>query len=196
MKKITYDDFLDIVQEFSKQKDWNGLESYFNQYCAVLVSAEVANTIQNVNLSEYENNLMNKAKEALSVAKTHNAKAIYYEYNLEADWYSGFYICPEYNPIEMQDDDWAANFIPLIDELKRFAPIADVSSFEFSDFLYGCEGVEERTVVEYYLIARTTALFGRVSQTIDWGNIALCIGFHDQQIVTRIYEPQNMNVGE
>ena len=195
MKKITYDDFLDIVQEFSKQKDWNGLESYFNQYCAALVSAEVAAEIQNVNLSEYENNLMNKAKEALSVAKAHNAKAIYYEYYIP-DWTGGFFICPDYNSSEMQDDDWAAKFIPFRDSSLYFNPTVAPNTFEFKDLFYESEGVEERTVVEYYLIARTTALFGRVSQAIDWGNIALCIGFHDQQIVTRIYEPQHMKVGE
>ncbi len=195
MKKITYDDFLDIVQEFSKQKDWNGMESYFNQYCAALVSAEVANTIQNVNLSEYENNLMNKAKVALSLALDHNAKAIYYEYNIPG-WYSRFYICPEYNPIEMQDDDWAANFISFRDDSLHFYPCGSQNTFEFEDLFYEYEGTEEQSVVEYYLIARTTALFGRVTKKIDWGNIALCIGFHDQQIVTRIYEPQNMKVGE
>ncbi|QOL20384.1 hypothetical protein [Candidatus Bodocaedibacter vickermanii] len=195
MKKITYDDFLDIIQELSTQKDWDGLESYFNKYCAALVSAEVANTIQNVNLSEYENNLMNKAKEALSLAIEHNAKAVYFEYYIP-DWSGGFYICPDYNSTEIQDDDWAANFISFRDDSLHFYPFGSQNTFEFEDLFYECEGTEEQSVVEYYLIARTTALFGRVSQTIDWGNIALCIGFHDQQIVTRIYEPQNMKVGE
>ena len=195
MKKITYDDFLDIIQELSTQKDWDGLESYFNKYCAVLVSAEVANTIQNVNLSEYENNLMNKAKEALSLAIEHKAKAVYFEYYIP-DWSGGFYICPDYNSTEIQDDDWAANFISFRDDSLHFYPCGSQNTFEFEDLFYECEGTEEQSVVEYYLIARTTALFGRVSQTIDWGNIALCIGFHDQQIVTRIYEPQNMKVGE
>lgn len=194
MSQITYDDFLDIVQEFSNQKDWNGLESYFNQYCKAFASVEVATNIKNVNLSEYENNLMNKAKEALSVGESHNVKAIYYEYNMP-DWSGGFYICPEYNSIEVQDDDWAANFI-FIKSMLKFHPTIIPYTFEFSKIFYQCKVEEERTVVEYYLIARTTAMFGRVTQTIDWGNIALCIGFHDQQIVTRIYEPVSMKVGE
>ena len=195
MKKISYDDFLDIVQRLSKQKDWDGLEAYFNQYCTALVSAEVAANIQNVNLAEYENILIQKAKEALSLALAHNVKAVYYEYNIP-DWSGGFYICPDYNSSEMQDDDWAADFILTNDGSLDFDPTILQNTFQFSDFWYECDGIEERTVVEYYLVARTTAMFGRVTETIDWDNIALCIGFHDQYIVTRIYEPQTMKAGE
>jgi hypothetical protein len=194
MKRITYDDFLDIVQEFSKQKDWNGMESYFNQYCERFVSAGVAAAIKNVDLVECERYLTTKTNEAFSLAKAHSVKAIYYEYNIQNDWASNFYICPNYNPIETQDDDWVVNFIQ-IDELKGFEPTAE-NIPELSGCLYECEGVEERTVVEYYLIARTTAAFGRATQVLDLGNIALCIGFHDQQIVTRIYEPLKAKVEE
>jgi hypothetical protein len=193
VKKISYDDFLDTNQTFSTQKDWDGLESYFNQYCAALVSAEVAANIQNVNLAEYENILIQKAKEALSLALAHNVKAVYYEYNIP-DWSGGFYICPDYNSSEVQDDDWAADFILTNDGSLDFDPTIIQNTFQFSDFWYECDGIEERIVIEYYLVARTTAMFGRATETIDWGNIALCIGFHDQQIVTRIYEPQTMKV--
>jgi hypothetical protein len=193
VKKISYDDFLDTIQTFSTQKDWNGLESYFNQYCTALVSAEVATNIQNVNLAEYENILIQKAKEALSLALAHNAKAVYYEYNIP-DWSGGFYICPDYNSSEIEDDNWVVNFVPLPSEIEGYTPLADAEPFEFSNFLYDSEGIEARIVIEYYLIARTTAMFGRATETIDWGNIALCIGFHDQQIVTRIYEPKTMKV--
>lgn len=40
--------------------------------------------------------------------------------------------------------------------------------------------------INFFLIARTTALFGKMNNSIDWGSIALCIGFHGQQIATRI----------
>jgi hypothetical protein len=194
MKRITYDDFLDLIQGFSTQKDWDGLESYFHQYCERFVSAGVASNIKQVNLAECENYLTTKTNEAFSLAKAHSVKAIYYEYNIQNDWASNFYICPNYNPIETQDDDWVVNFIQ-IDELKGFEPTAE-NIPELSGCLYECEGVEERTVVEYYLIARTTAAFGRATQVLDLGNIALCIGFHDQQIVTRIYEPLKAKVEE
>jgi hypothetical protein len=196
MKRITYDDFLDMIQTFSQQKDWDGLESYFHQYCEGFVSADVAAAIKNVDLDKCEPYLRDKATEALSLAKVYNVKAVYYEYNVQNDWASNFYICPQYNSIEMQDDDWVVNFIPLVNQPEEYEPSLDTEPFKFPDFLYQCEGVEERTVVEYYLIARTTALFGRATETIAWGNIALCIGFHDQQIVTRIYEPENMNGGK
>jgi hypothetical protein len=194
MKRITYDDFLDVIQTFSQQKDWDGLEAYFNQYCAQFVSADAANNIKQVNLAECERYLSTKTNEAVLLAKDHNAKSIYYEYNIQNDWASNFYIFSSYNSIKEQDDDWAAGFL-AIDKIKGFEPAAE-NIPELSGFLYACEGVEERIVVEYYLIARTTAAFGRATEALDLGNIALCAGFHDQQIVTRIYEPLSINVEE
>jgi hypothetical protein len=195
MKKIAYDEFLEIIQAFSSQKDWLGLESYFKKYCTDQVSSEVANTIHSVNLSNYENNLVSRAKEALSLALEHNAKAVYFEYYIP-DWSGGFSICQDYNSREIQDDDWAANFIFFKDDSLHFYPCGSQNNFEFEDIFYEYQGTDEQSVVEYYLIARTTALFGRVTEKIDWGNIALCIGFHDQYVVTRIYEPENMKLGE
>lgn len=195
MNHIVYDEFLSLVQTFVKQKNWDGLESYFNQYCAYFVSDKVAAAIKNVDLTECGHYLTYKAKEALALCKIYDTKAIYYEYNMLNDWASQFYICSQYNSIKENNDGWIKSFIPLGDELEGFEPSSDSHTpFEFSKVLFECKNIEERTAVEYYLAARTTALFGRAIACIDFGNIALCCGFHNQKIVTRMYEPQYMKV--
>lgn len=194
MKYITYDEFLNLVQTFVKHNDWAGLESYFNQYCAHFISDKIAADIQKVDLADCGVYLRNKALEALKLGKAYNVSAIYYEYNMWNDWASQFYICPDYNPVGANDDGWVQMFIPLKGELEGYEPSADNNSFEFSKALFDCKNIEERTAAEYYLAARTTAVFGRAIEEIDFGNIALCCGFQGQQSVTRIYEPLNVKV--
>jgi hypothetical protein len=41
-------------------------------------------------------------------------------------------------------------------------------------------------VINFFLIARTVALLGRMNDLKNWGRVALSIGFHGQQIATRI----------
>jgi hypothetical protein len=184
MKELSLDDFLEKLQSCADGKKWGELEDYFYEYCLHYSSEETAHSIKNAQLEEYKQAIEILNDKALGLAKQHNAKAVYFEYNLDNQWNSGYYICENYLSKEEDDDDWAADFMLLDDELD-FCP--EFGEFEFANhYRVGFMATPLNAAVNFYLIARTTTLFGKMNNSIDWGNIALCIGFHGQQIATRI----------
>jgi hypothetical protein len=189
MKELSLKDFLDKLQSFSDEKKWDEIESYFYEYCLYYSSEEIAESIKKAQLDKYREAIEILNDRALGLAKQYHAKAVYFEYDLDNQWDSGYCICEDYASREEGDDDWAADFMLLDDELD-FYPVVEFGEFEFADYYRGgFMATSLNAAVNFYLIARTTALFGKMNESKDWGSIVLCIGFHDQEIVTRISDP-------
>ncbi len=187
MKELSLKDFLEKLQRFAAEKKWNELEGYFYEYCLHYSSKETANSIKKALLEEYKQAIEVLNDRALSLAKQHNAKAVYFEYNLDNGWNSGYWICENYLSKEEKDDDWAADFMLLDDELDFYPGFGE---FDFANYYRsGFMATTLNAAVNFYLIARTTALFGKMNDSKDWGKVALCMGFHGQDIATRIWDP-------
>lgn len=188
MKELALGDFLEKLQSCADEKKWDELESYFYEYCLHFSSEEIANGIKNAHLEEYKQAIEILNDRAFSLAKQYDAKAVYFEYNLDNHWDSAYCICENYLPKEEEDDEWAADFMLLDDDLT-FYPIVDFGEFEFANFYTGgFMSTPLDKAINFFLIARTVTLFGKMNDAKDWGNMALCIGFHGQQIATRIKE--------
>jgi hypothetical protein len=134
----------------------------------------------------YEDRLFSAYCEALKEARRTAAKAVYFEYDLDNDWHAWFFVCPEYRRLEEQDDDWACSWAS-----DHQAP----SNPEFAE-IYGatekfCE-TDRATAITLALIARTIIALNSVVERERPGEIVVCIGFHDQDPVHRLSQP---NVG-
>ena len=76
----------------------------------MLASKGYAERIKAIYLGAYEESIRLALYEAIQIATSEEAKAIYFEYDLDNEWDSQFYICEEYFSLEEEDDDWASEW--------------------------------------------------------------------------------------
>lgn len=173
-------DQIEEMKEFIAEGDWDGLEKAARKRCEKLSGKEVTRKIEEIDLSDYMEELEEGLKRAYEEAEEIDAVAVYFEYEMENQWTGAYFLCSEYNPEEEEDDDWAS--VPD-EELEgpaspEMAELYD-AAFDANDKARGVNG---------YLIARTIATFGRCVDILPDPEVAVCIGFHDQDGVLRIRE--------
>ncbi|PMB03042.1 hypothetical protein CEN49_24275 [Fischerella thermalis CCMEE 5273] len=138
----------------------------------------MSDAIKNIPLEGYisENKVILKSVLESSLIK--NAKAIYYEYDLDNSWSSSFFICREYYPMSMEDDDWASDWIHCVDgpSISSFSRI--YRSFDEND---------SSAAITLYLIARTRVAFTSAVRGFDT-NIPVCMAYHDEDPIIRVIE--------
>ncbi len=101
-----------------------------------------------IQLDSYEESMRIGLRETLEIAESEEVKAIYFEYDLDNEWNSRFYICEEYVPLEEEDDDWASEWTYDIEGPKS-VELADVYAEN------GFDTSEKAVGITLYLIART-----------------------------------------
>ena len=169
------------MKPFVASRDWDGLERRYRELSSELAGTSQADRIANLAFPAYEAKLCPLVVKAIAGAKSCKAKAIYFEYDLDNDWHSGFFLCGQYNPESANDEDWACDWI------KDFRG----PDFPEASAIY-CENNFDRTPLAkgstLYLVARTVAAFGRCLQRAGPLHTTVCMGFHDQTPIMRIAE--------
>lgn len=173
-------DQIDEMKEFIAEGDWDGLEKAAHKRCEKLSGKDVARSIADVDLSEYMEELEEGLKRAYEEAEDIEAAAVYFEYEMENHWNGAFYICSEYSPEEEEDDDWAS--VP--DEEVEGPSCPELAELFASTF----DATDKDRGINGYLIARTIAAYGRSVDALPDPEIAVCIGFNDQDSILRIRE--------
>ncbi|MBJ7950017.1 hypothetical protein [Bacillus cereus group sp. N24] len=171
-------DYLDQMQAELLKHSWLEIEEKYYELCSKLVGKEQAKRIQNINLDLFQSKLKDAFSTSLHIANQNSAEAIYFEYDMDNDWNSTFFICDEYTKLSEEDDDWASDWISEVEgpDLKEFAQIYNENRFDNNEKALG---------TTLYLIARTVVTFKKIIATI---HIPICIGFHDQDPIMRIQE--------
>ncbi|HDR7794514.1 TPA: hypothetical protein QCY19_003152 [Bacillus luti] len=164
--------YLEEMQEDIFSLSVSQIESKYYDICSILASTEYAERMKAIDLELYKESIRVGLKEALEVAINEKAEALYFEYDLENEWDSQFYICEEYVPLEEEDDDWASEWIYDIRGPKsvELANLYAENGFDISEKAIG---------ITLYLIAKTVCSFMSVCSEVQ-SNIPICIGFHDQ----------------
>lgn len=159
--------------------DWAAFEAHYAQLCSA-VDSSVAERIAAVDLDYYNDRQYDAYCKALKKARSADAAALYFEYDLDNDWQSTFFVCREYAEPDIGDDDWACRWAAQVRGscVPKFAEI------------YGRTekfGVTPAAVaVTLYLIARTEAALAATVARKPPGAIKVCIGFHDQDPIHRL----------
>ncbi|EJS70280.1 hypothetical protein CN425_13685 [Bacillus cereus] len=169
--------YLEEMQEDVFSLAVEQIEVKYFKICSMLASTEYAERIKAIDLESYKESIRVGLNEAIQIATSEEAKSLYFEYDLDNEWDSQFYICEEYVPLEEEDDDWASEWTYDI-EGPRSVELADLyaeNGFDISEKAIG---------ITLYLIARTVCSF--TSACIDvQSNIPICISFHDQDPIMR-----------
>ena len=165
--------YLEEMQEDVFSLSVSQIESKYYDICSTLASSEDAERVKLIPLDSYKESMRIGLKEALKVAESEEAKAIYFEYDLDNEWDSQLYVCDDYMFLEVEDDDWT-------DEIEgpSLGELADI---------YGENGFDSNKKavgITLYLIARTVCSFINARSGLQ-SNIPICIGFHDQDPIMR-----------
>ena len=170
--------YIEQMSPYLDAKDWGGLESRYEKVAQSLAGSAQASRISHVNLSVYEEGLCRGLSLALERARGLSAQAVYFEYDLDNDWASNFFICRGYNAKEAGDEDWARKWVG---EVEGVALPAFGSLYET-----GFDATQHSRGTNAYLIARTVAAFGRCAEKFESNGVAICMGFHDQYPIMRV----------
>jgi hypothetical protein len=159
--------------------DWDGLEQQSELRCREHAGDTDTRRISRISLRLYQEALTGALSLAVGKAHLLGAKAIYLEFDMDYDWRSWLFICPVYP--KHWDRLLGTDYMEEIDgpEMPRFANIYGKLQFI---------GLARDACMISYLIARTFACFGRVSQQFAGAEVALGIAFHDQDEIIRLYE--------
>ena len=174
-------EWLAEMRPYVTQRRWSELEDAYRRVCENMAGPQQASRIAALDFQTYQAALQSALAEAPLHLAQSNAQALYFEYDLDNRWESGFFACAEYNAEHVGDDDWVCDWV------------ADWRgpSFEEASKLY-VENHFDRTPVAQgstlYLVARTVAAFGRSLDQVPLDAHAVCIGFHDQDPVMRVRE--------
>jgi hypothetical protein len=185
--EVRIDDQLEEMRGYIARGDWDGLENNARKRAEKLAGKEAASKIAAVDLAAYSEQLEDAMKDVFESAEEQEAAAVYFEYDMDHDWSSTFYVCMDYLPEDEEDDDWAREGEEEMDgpECPELAAFFE-AEFDSSNKERGING---------YLIARTVATFGRCAETMPDGDFAVCIGYHDQDHLTRIRESHGHSMG-
>lgn len=171
------------IRTYIKQADWDGLEEDFCLRATVSASEAVAHQISRVPLVQYVKRMRSLIKRAYHKAARSSCQAIYFEFDMDNEWYSTIFVCQDYNPERKKDDEWACDYC---DEMV--APTLPKFGVIYSNHVCGQDGEGATDAVESLLIASTVAAIGRAASGLDLKGVALCVGYHGQDIVFRIRE--------
>lgn len=173
-------DYLDELQADLLSKNLEEIEDKYFNICSRLAGQDSSNKIREVNLEGYEQELTALLNESIELAHKHKAKAIYFEFDLDNNWDSAFFVCGDYSPLENEDDDWASDWYEDLEgpNLEQFGEIYDINGFDENDAARGST---------IYLVARTVISFIRAYNNLPTENsLAFCIAFHDQDPILRV----------
>jgi len=169
------------MNPYIERSDWDGLERGYLSIAASLVGAPVLKRAEAVDFSQYEAGLRKPLGQALTRAGEPGVKAIYFEYDLDNNWKSAFYLCLSYFSEDQQDNDWAADW-----EQRIPGPDLPAASTVYRE--HGFAKTDTAKGITLYLVARTVASFGRVVSQARRIGKPICIGFHDQDPIMRMRE--------
>ncbi|PEB59518.1 hypothetical protein COM79_02265 [Bacillus cereus] len=174
---------MDIFQDLEEMQEdvfslaVEQIEAKYYDICCMLASTECAERIKAIDLESYKESIRVGLDAAVEMATNEEAKAIYFEYDLDNEWDSQFYICEEYFPMEEEYDDWASEWTYNI-EGPGSVELADMYNEN------GFDTSEKAIGITLYLIAKTLCSFISIRSEVQ-SNIPICIGFHDQDPIMR-----------
>ncbi|MCM3016667.1 hypothetical protein M3582_01095 [Priestia megaterium] len=173
-------DYLEEMQVELFQKSFEEIEAKYYRLCSTIAGDNIAARIRNISLDIFQTKLKSSLQEALHIANKQSVEAIYFEYDMDNEWESTFFICDEYSSLSEGDDDWASEWIGEIEGPlnKELAQIYQENGFD---------ATEKAKVVTLLLVIRTVTALGTVAESMKV-NVPLCIGFHDQDPIMRIKE--------
>lgn len=170
---------LAMMQERIQANQWDAFESHYQSLCAS-ADSEMARCIAGTDLSYYNDRQFDAYCKALKKARSVEARAIYFEYDLDNDWQSSFYICKEYAELEAADDDWACRWVSQV----RGSCIPAFTKIYSRTDKFGQTPLA--IAITLFLIARTTAALRATVARKSPGTIRICLGFHDQDPIHRL----------
>jgi hypothetical protein len=130
------------------------LEHAYRTLATQLAGAQEAARIAALDFASYQSRLRPFVVDAVMGAEVLKAKAVYFEYDLDNLWQSGFFLCGEYKPESADDEDWACDWIKDFDN-PNFPEASEI----YLENRFDRTATAKRSTL--YLVTRTVAALGR-----------------------------------
>ncbi|MGG3801484.1 hypothetical protein [Metabacillus fastidiosus] len=88
--------YLDQIQTELLNHSWKEIEIKYYKLFSELAGKEQAQRIRDIDLNAFRNELNEALCTSLHIADQNSAAALYFEYDMENDWKSSFFICNDY----------------------------------------------------------------------------------------------------
>jgi hypothetical protein len=172
---------LSKVRKLIAKGNLDGLESLYHNQAREWSGRGLARRIGEVDLKAYQAMLSLGLAEAKRSVEEHQAKAVYFEYDMDNGWEGRFLVCKRYAPESAKDEEWTDEW---------FAELEGPGIPEFGGIYreFGFDRTDQAKGSTLYMIARTVASFVRCVKPDSVGSAALCIGYRGQNPVLRIHE--------
>ena len=172
---------LSKIRDLAKKGDGEALVAYGRRRAEQGAGKKQAARIAAVDFAAYEKAFRKGLRKAAKEAVARDANALYFEYDLDNEWQSNFFICGPYTPEAEGDDEWACDWMedvpgPDFPELTR---IYEENGFDQTPAAVGST---------LFLVARTVAAIGRIVRKEALQSLTFCIAFHDQSPILRLQE--------
>jgi hypothetical protein len=194
---------IDLMNEFWKQidgklsrglltKTLDELRNQYYKYCIKKSGEEIADQIAQVDFTTFREKVGLALKRIIekelpkSQKENEPVKACLFEYDPCNKWYTGFYLCLEYTKAKNKDDDWAGEWKKDVKgpRVPSFAKMKIDENF----------GVKENSLGAYvYAHARVVIEFTQACREFT-SPVPICIGYHDQSGVSRVFPDSHFNL--
>lgn len=163
------------------RRNFDGLESIFHDQARAWSGRGLARKIGEVDLRAYQAQLSLGLTEAEKAAREHEAKAVYFEFNMDNGWDGRFFVCGNYTPESEKNEEWTDEWA---------VELEGPGIPEFGGFYreYGFDRTDQAKGSTLYMIARTVASLARCVDPGSEGTAALCVAYRGQNPILRIHE--------
>jgi len=175
------DESLSRFPKFMARRNLDGLESIYHNQAREWSGRGLARRIGEVDLKAYQAILSQGLAEAVKSAEEHQAKAVYFEYDMDNGWDGRFFVCGRYAPTPSREEDWTDEWIAEIEG-------PGIPEFGGIHLEFGFDRTDQAKGSTLYMIARTVASLGRCVDPGPAGGAALCIAYRGQNPILRIHE--------
>jgi hypothetical protein len=174
---------LDGMRDGLRTREWAQVEAAAGAVCANLDRGGF-DRIAALDLRPYQDELATVLRGVADSASSSDATAVYWEFDLDNGWDSAFFLCDDYAPEEDGDDSWASVYDE--DNVVSGPSQSDLAAIYPRSF----NATDSEVARNLFLIARTVVAFGQAASEVWPDELPLCAGFHDQESLFRIVEPE------
>lgn len=172
---------LSRISKLIARQNFDGLESSYHNQAREWSGRSLTRRIGEVDLNAYQAQLAVGLAEAEKAAWEHQARAVYFEYDMDDGWTGRFFVCRNYAPLSARNEEWTDEWVVELEGpgIPEFGGIYREFGFDRTDQAKGAT---------LYMIARTVASLGRCIDPVPAGPAALCIGYRGQNPILRMHE--------
>ncbi len=166
---------IDKIQQAIGKPELQLLRNEFYNHCDQN-NKVVADKIGSISWNSYQQEMTKQLTTVLNSKSRRSIKAVYYEYDPDNNWEGAIFACLSYNNDAYEDDDWACDW-------KKSIQAPNIPGYTSLGIDVSLK-TEQSAWIFLYAVLVLTETYSDIVHSLR-ANLPFCIGFHDQNPITR-----------